>query len=94
LSKAKRNPLGRSFPGVTVVTVGNGTLTHIWHPVKRQHLCGSGINAGRIKDDGTDNRGKAQDFYRSKAKYITCWRCEKLGMMNESEGRAAWQSED
>ncbi len=91
--KAKRNPLGRPFEGVTAVVVGNGTLTHIWHPKKQRHLCGSGVNAGRVKEDGTDNRGKDQSIYRSNAKYITCWRCEKLGRMNESEGRKAWQSE-
>lgn len=91
MGRAKRNPIGRLFADTIPVVIGNRTLVHIYHPKDQIHICLSGKNAGRPPTSGKDRRGEKEfEYYRSNAKYITCWRCIKLGVLNESEGRRAW----
>lgn len=87
---AKRNPIGLPVSRDTVVVrVGSGQHTHVYDK-KDGVLCKSGKNAGNLKADGTDNRGKEQKLYESKAQMVTCYRCQKLVKLNLSEDRAAW----
>ena len=96
MAKAKKNPIGRYFKGVIPVLIGRGTLVHIYHPFDERHICNSGKNAGRPPRDGeVDQRGQKEvAYYKTRAKYITCWRCLKLGVMNEKAGREAWDRGD
>ena len=89
---ARANPLGTLVPGVLIVRVGIGKMTHILHPKRKMHLCNSGKNAGNKKADGKDNRGtKPVEIFKTDSKYVTCYRCQKLAEMNTAEGRAPWQ---
>ena len=96
MAKAKRNPIGRRFSGVTPVVIGRNTLVHIYHPEKHHHICLSGKNAGRRKEGEKFKKRKNQEFeyYQTRSQYITCYRCIKLGRMNEIEGRKAWDRGD
>ena len=92
MAKARKNPLGRYFPGVIPVVVGNGEYVHIYHPNKQFHICKSGKNAGRPPVEGPDQRSERTiQYYRSNAKFITCWRCLKLASINIAEGREPWR---
>ncbi|MDP2734832.1 MAG: hypothetical protein Q8P12_01350 [bacterium] len=89
----RQNPIGlpiKAGQEILLVYIGDGEHTHVYHPGKHRALCNSGRNAGRKKADGTDNRGKAQEMYKSSAKFITCYRCAKLAAMNLNENRKAW----
>ena len=85
MARAKRNPYGGLFPGVVVVRVGNGERTHILG-ADGTHLCRSGINAG-----APGSRSKPLVF-RSKGKFVDCYRCTKLGTINVKAGRQADES--
>jgi hypothetical protein len=93
MRKARKNPLGKYLPDVIPVVVGKGQYVHIFHPLKRTHICHSGKNAGKAPVAGNpDERSTRQPvYYRSSAKNITCWRCLKLAHMNVQQGRAPWQ---
>lgn len=93
MAKARKNPLGRYFPGVIPVVVGNGEYVHIYHPTKNFHICKSGKNAGKPPVNGNSDTRTQREviYYRSNAKYITCWRCLKLASINLAEGREAWR---
>jgi hypothetical protein len=92
--KARKNPIGKYFPDVIAVIVGQGKFVHIYDPELRLHICRSGKNAGKPPRAGEpDNRSTRRPvYYRSKAKHITCWRCLKLAFMNMKEGREPWES--
>lgn len=93
MAKARKNPLGRYFPDVIPVVVGNGDYVHIYHPVKNFHICKSGKNAGKAPINGPDLRQERLiQYYESKARFITCWRCLKLASINMAEGREPWRS--
>lgn len=84
MGRARRNPIGTLAPkGVDVVLLGSGEHTHIFHPVKQHVICNSGKGRSLAP----------QVVYDSKANYVTCYRCQKLAMMNLSKGREAWQAE-
>lgn len=82
------NPIGRPADVKAwgskgaLVRVGEGKLVHVYVPRKKQILCESGAGASRSH----------QEFYRSKANYITCYRCAKLATMNTQDGRAPWDA--
>lgn len=88
---SRRNPLGTPLPGETIVRVGSGAHTHLWHPIQRTIICNSGKNAGKMNEDGSDNRGKPQTYYKSDANFVTCYRCQKLAQINTEKGRPAWK---
>lgn len=95
MAKARKNPLGRTFPGATTVVVGNGEYVHLFHPEHKRHICNSGKNAGKApaNPNADDLRAQRQPvYYATKARYVTCWRCLKLASMNLDEGRRAWES--
>lgn len=93
-SKARTNPIGKYFPGVIPVIVGQGKFVHIYDPDLRLHICRSGKNAGKPPRAGEpDTRASRRPvYYQSKSKHITCWRCLKLAYMNLHEGREPWES--
>jgi hypothetical protein len=72
--------------------VGSGAHTHLLHPEEKKIICESGKNAGKMNEDGTDNRGqKPQKLYKSDASFVTCYRCQKLATMNMEAGRPPWK---
>lgn len=72
--------------------VGKGEHTHVYNPDKHSVLCNSGKNAGRRRRDGSPTqRGAPQQLFKSKANFLTCYRCEKLATRNVREGRKPWQ---
>lgn len=88
MARSRRNPIGRPADvkawggNAILVRSGQGKMTHVYQPGSGEILCQSGKNVGSGK----------QDFYLSKAHYITCYRCAKLATMNAQEGRAPWDS--
>lgn len=66
---------------VIVVRVGKkGQRTHIHDPEQPGGvLCTSGT---RSPNGQTDNR-HTPELYRSEAQFVTCLRCQKLGLMNQ-----------
>ncbi len=88
---ARANPIGMpAGKGVILVRVGEkGTQTHIYDPnlvVKNNDgsiasegapLCMSGF-----KSRGGQTKRSEPKLYRSKANFVTCYRCEKLAQMN------------
>ena len=93
MAKARKNPIGRTYPGAITVVVGQGEYVHLFHPDHKRHICNSGKNAGRAPAKGEDLRDQRQPiYYATKARFVTCWRCIKLASMNLAEGRQAWQS--
>ena len=91
--EAKRNPIGRPADvkawggkGALVRIGERGKLTHVYVPPKgrktERTLCRSGADLSR----------GGQEFYRSNANYITCYRCAKLATMNIQDGRAPWDA--
>lgn len=88
MARARSNPYGRPVPeGVTLVRVGQGEQTHIFNPTTQLHLCLSGMNAGKKGGTGIDTSNFAPQLYMSDAKFITCYRCNKLASINERRGR-------
>lgn len=83
MPRARQNPLGLPLPPKTeVVKAGAyGEHTHIWHPHKHVPICKSGF--GRAKGN--------QSYSPSDAKFVTCYRCAKLGNMNLAAGRQVWE---
>lgn len=62
--------------GALLVRVGlEGEHTHIYDPETGAHLCRSGIK-----------KGKVPPLYQSDAKYVTCYRCQKLAEINRRKG--------
>lgn len=92
MAKARKNPIGTPAPkGITLVQVGPyGKLVHVYDPQGDIHLCRSGKNAGRVGEHG-DRRGGPQALFRTKSKFITCYRCQKLATLNMDAGRPAWK---
>ena len=78
MTRARQNPLGTEAPaGVRVVRVGDGAHTHVHLEATDRRpaglLCGSGI--------GKRGRGKNPrpiELFDSKARFVTCYRCQKL----------------
>lgn len=67
---ARRNPVGMAVTeGMVPVRVGKGKLTHVYAPNRR---------GGILCESGSGRARKKQVLYDSKAKFITCYRCEKL----------------
>lgn len=90
MGKARQNPLGSpAVAGVTPVFLGSGERTHVLHP-DGHVICRSGKNAGKTGKHG-DRRRKPQKIFRSKSRYIDCYRCQKLMEMNLQAGRQPWQ---
>ena len=90
---SRTNPLGLQAPeGTTVVQIGQGVHTHVYNPKTDRALCNSGKNAGRVRENGEDNRHEEQELYRSNAQMITCYRCQKLVMLNLRAQRQAWEA--
>ena len=89
---ARRNPIGMPAPrGSAVVQIGeHGKHTHLFDPTTGGVICNSGKNAGRVGKHG-DRRGKPQEVFASNAKFITCYRCQKLAQINIAAGRPAWK---
>lgn len=93
MTATRKNPIGSPAPrNVTVVRVGIGKQTHVFHPHSRTVICNSGKNAGRVSASGKDNRGKPQTYFKSEANFVTCYRCQKLMALNLEEGRAGWMA--
>jgi len=92
MARARQNPIGLPAPsGVQVVRLGSGEHTHVYSPKDKKVICNSGKNAGRKADDGTDRRGGNQPVYKAEARFVTCYRCQKLAQINLEAGRQAWQ---
>jgi hypothetical protein len=77
-TRARKNPYGRPAGDVVVVDVGAGRFTHALNPETGVHLCRSGINAGR-----GGKSGARPEVSKSRSKFITCYRCQKLLSINE-----------
>jgi len=68
MSRARRNPIGLPAPpGDTLVRAGTGKHTHVLSPSGGMTLCKSGVRGN-----------KRPKLYRTRAKFITCYRCIKL----------------
>ena len=87
MSMTRSNPMGLALPeGVIPVRVGKyGKLVHCYVPEGEDHP------AGILCKSGTGRSAKKQPLYNSKANFITCYRCNKLMLMNLEAGRKAWQ---
>ena len=85
MAQARQNPIGSLKGDLVVVQVGKGKHTHVYNPATGLVLCNSGKNAGRKKPDGTNKRSGPQTVYRSTANFVTCYRCQKLMMLNEKK---------
>lgn len=86
MPKARKNPLGIAFPGATTVRVGVGEHVHLYDPIRGLHLCRSGRNAGRKGGSGVIPK-----VYKTDGAKVTCYRCIKLGKLNQAAGRKPWQ---
>jgi hypothetical protein len=93
MPRTRHNPRGLPASGLELVRIGpHGQHSHIWDPVERRPLCGSGKSAGRYPKGASAAQKKEilaarqaasdQNFYPSNAKEVTCYRCAKLAKMN------------
>lgn len=89
---ARRNPLGLPLDraallrdGSGIVRVGSGEHTHLLHPSGVQ-LCRMGKRPGRQGPATSPSRIEQTD-----ARFVTCYRCQKLATVNLTQGRKAWE---
>jgi hypothetical protein len=89
---ARRNPLGLPLDraallreGSGIVRVGSGEHTHLLHPSGVQ-LCRMGKRPGRQGPSTQPSRIEQTD-----ARFVTCYRCQKLATVNLTQGRKAWE---
>jgi len=110
MRRSRRNPRARPVqkavlkpaPGGgfwPLVRVGEkGKHTHFLNPDRNELLCASG--AHRLKEGvqtfypayARDPGTRRIDYTRPAG--VTCYRCAKLGAINEAEGRAPWDPGD
>ena len=80
MARARKNPIGMRPGDAQIVQIGPfGKMTHILHP-DGYIICKSGKGRGPAP----------QQTYTTKAKFVTCYRCQKLAHMNQEQGRASW----
>lgn len=86
--KARRNPYGKPVPDdITLVRVGRrGTQTHVYDPEKVILRGGVVVRRGAPLCGSGYKNNSDPELYESDAQFLTCTRCIKLMMMNETRG--------